>query len=350
MSLPRFRSFDVRELESIAPLFREERCGIYILEFSNGDRYVGQAKDVTRRFAQHRHGGNHHPSWPDIIRLEFSAVPECDLDVVEKMTIQIQRAHGHRLRNKTWNFDFSGPSVLDEWLPPIRQVHWASGDVAIDRSAIEQAASRKAGPIPRLFTTKHGLAPWAFNTGDETWTVADSVTADCASIIEILPNPVELEGEYWTLSDYPNTSGGRFATLITGSLELIYFPRVLEDLDSKRCSIKTPCAHLNLPPGSLFTDGGDWNPELPDETFSWFIDAGRAKYPMTQVDQLVVPIGFVKPLVQIDYLRNAVRQISLTLMRKGPSSMFRRWHCRELARRTYELIAEGTHLTSESYM
>ena len=38
MIVPRFRSYDVRELESVAPLFREERCGIYILEFSNGDR------------------------------------------------------------------------------------------------------------------------------------------------------------------------------------------------------------------------------------------------------------------------------------------------------------------------
>lgn len=70
MIVPRFRSYDVRELESVAPLFREERCGIYILEFSNGDRYVGQAKDVTRRFAQHRHGGKHHPPWPDIVSLE----------------------------------------------------------------------------------------------------------------------------------------------------------------------------------------------------------------------------------------------------------------------------------------
>ncbi|WP_269815699.1 hypothetical protein [Schaalia cardiffensis] len=41
MIVPRFRSYDVRELESVTPLFREERCGIYIFEFSNGDRYVG---------------------------------------------------------------------------------------------------------------------------------------------------------------------------------------------------------------------------------------------------------------------------------------------------------------------
>lgn len=73
MSLPRFHFFDVRELESIAPLFREERCGIYILE--------------------------------------FSAIQECDLDKVEKTTIQRQRALGHRLRNKTWNFDFAGSSI-----------------------------------------------------------------------------------------------------------------------------------------------------------------------------------------------------------------------------------------------
>lgn len=225
MIVPRFRSYDVRELESVAPLFREERCGIYILEFSNGDRYVGQAKDVTRRFAQHRHGGKHHPSWPDIVSLEFSAVPDRDLNEAEKATIQRQRTLGHRLRNKTWNFDFAGPSVFDDWLSPVRQSHWACGSATVDRRAIEQAASREAGAVPRLFTRKPGLAPWAFNE-DATWTVADSVVADCASVIEILPNPVELEGEYWTLSDYPTTAGGRFATLNAGSLELVFFPEL----------------------------------------------------------------------------------------------------------------------------
>jgi hypothetical protein len=29
------------------------RCGVYVLDFRNGDFYVGQATDVVRRHAQH---------------------------------------------------------------------------------------------------------------------------------------------------------------------------------------------------------------------------------------------------------------------------------------------------------
>jgi hypothetical protein len=40
---------------SIAYLFKpQKRCGIYVLGFSNSEFYVGQALDVTRRYAQHR--------------------------------------------------------------------------------------------------------------------------------------------------------------------------------------------------------------------------------------------------------------------------------------------------------
>jgi hypothetical protein len=40
---------------SIADLFKpHERCGIYVLHFTNGEFYAGQAVDVTRRYVQHR--------------------------------------------------------------------------------------------------------------------------------------------------------------------------------------------------------------------------------------------------------------------------------------------------------
>jgi hypothetical protein len=40
---------------SIADSFKpRRRCGIYVLRFSNEEFYVGQAVDVTIRYAQHR--------------------------------------------------------------------------------------------------------------------------------------------------------------------------------------------------------------------------------------------------------------------------------------------------------
>ena len=47
---------DVRGRRSIADLLPKsrDRCGIYLLAFSDGTFYIGQALDVVRRFSQHR--------------------------------------------------------------------------------------------------------------------------------------------------------------------------------------------------------------------------------------------------------------------------------------------------------
>jgi hypothetical protein len=51
-----YERLPVTGLYSIAHLLpkSKRRCGIYVLSFRNGDRYVGQALDVVVRFAAHR--------------------------------------------------------------------------------------------------------------------------------------------------------------------------------------------------------------------------------------------------------------------------------------------------------
>jgi len=54
---------------SIADLFPPgKRCGLYILHFTNGEIYAGQALDVTRRYVQHRKVHS------DIERISFTAI------------------------------------------------------------------------------------------------------------------------------------------------------------------------------------------------------------------------------------------------------------------------------------
>lgn len=336
-----FRVYDVHEIDSIAPIFRTGRCGVYILEFKNGDRYVGQALDVVRRFAQHVHGGKHHDPWPDIVSLQFLEVEAERLSEIEKKTISAQRAQGFRLRNKTWNFDFAGASVLDEWIPPVQQHHWATGGTSFNPSDFASASRREAGGQPRLFSEKRALRPWAFNDASLSFRVADAVLSDISIVLETVPNAVELEGEYWTLSDYPNTARGRFATLNAGGLEFIYFPRIDEENPFIPNGVRTPCSYLNLLPGSLITDDGEWSPHVPDAFFSLIVDAGRSEYPMTTVDQVVVPIGLLWQIMELDYIRKAAQKTALTFMRKGPSSLFKRSHSRELARLAYAEVANA---------
>lgn len=72
----RFTRYMLNGLTSVSPLFNNTACGIYILEFANGDRYVGQAKDFRRRFTQHVHGSKHHEPWKDVVAVQFRHVPE----------------------------------------------------------------------------------------------------------------------------------------------------------------------------------------------------------------------------------------------------------------------------------
>lgn len=87
---------DVRERASIADLFRpNERCGIYVLSFANGEAYAGQAVDVTRRYVQHR------KVHPDIEAMAFQTVTVDGLD--QKGPCMFSRYHCFNLADRFYD-------------------------------------------------------------------------------------------------------------------------------------------------------------------------------------------------------------------------------------------------------
>jgi hypothetical protein len=72
------------------------RCGIYVLRFSNEEFYVGEAVDVTRRYAQHR------KTHADIEQIAFKQVPRGKLDEGERSLIWRLKRQGWPLRNVTF--------------------------------------------------------------------------------------------------------------------------------------------------------------------------------------------------------------------------------------------------------
>lgn len=73
----RFKRYELGELNSIASLVKPKSCGIYILEFANGDKYVGQSVNQTQRFASHAHGSSHHEGWgEEIVAYSFLKTPQ----------------------------------------------------------------------------------------------------------------------------------------------------------------------------------------------------------------------------------------------------------------------------------
>ena len=334
-----FDRFDVSDRSSFAPFAQGRSSGIYIFEFTNGQFYVGQTQNFARRFPAHIRGSSHHPAWSDITRLMIMDAEPEDLDELEKYFIRKYKENGHSLRNKVFNFGFEGPSALDTEVPIIDQEHWANGVSDYDITDIRKAADRPVEGHTKLHRSPEGKLPWlAQVTDDETWpTVADAVCADAGEVIaRAIPEAVEFESIYWTLSDYPSTVGGRLATLNVGVVEVLYIPKApvqLTRIDGTPADVHLSC--LNMTPGTLTENGvihEQWiqNPPVVPS----FMDS--PSYRVGPVDRLAVPTGMIGQALDRPEILQGVRKFCLDLMRSNQSGIFRRWHSRELARRAYE--------------
>lgn len=118
---------------SIADLVKpRKRCGIYILHFQDGELYAGQAKDVTRRYAQHRE------NYRDISHLSFRSVPEKELDKVERAVV-LELRGTQRIRNVMLNVLPETNCDLDTVFPPNQQQRWLAENDYIPPISPERA-------------------------------------------------------------------------------------------------------------------------------------------------------------------------------------------------------------------
>ncbi|MGH7861619.1 MAG: hypothetical protein ACREOS_05195, partial [Candidatus Dormibacteraceae bacterium] len=111
----------------MADLFqRSQRCGIYVLSFSNGEAYAGQAVDVTRRYVQHCkvHG--------DIEAMTFKAVRQDNLNQEERAVIRKLESDGIKLRNVVFVSVPSGPSDFDLIMSIEDQSRWLTDIAYVD--------------------------------------------------------------------------------------------------------------------------------------------------------------------------------------------------------------------------
>lgn len=89
------QSWDVEGVTSLASVVAQgERCGIYLLAFTTGEWYVGQAVDVARRFLDHR------DTHSDIAPVFFKPVAPEHLDQEELRLIGlVETTWGWQVRN-----------------------------------------------------------------------------------------------------------------------------------------------------------------------------------------------------------------------------------------------------------
>ena len=110
----------------------DESSGIYFLTRvdENGIKYayVGQAKHLLTRLAQHLVGyqhidlslkkhGLHSPDNPHGWKVGFLHYPESKLDEMEQVYIRSYAQNGHQMRNKTSGSQGKGKTQIDEYRP-----------------------------------------------------------------------------------------------------------------------------------------------------------------------------------------------------------------------------------------
>ena len=317
----KYLRFNVSQLKSISALIPERRRGIYVLQFFNGEFYVGQAQNVVTRFAQHRHGHtNHHEAWDDIEKLWFMPVPQdLDLTRIENSEIRRFRESGKPLRNRALNLGHNQPSTLDKAIPVEEQHSWVLGDGPYDLCGIKE----------KLPSLGNESSKFLKQVPDE---FRDLILADLVfALTNLVPEAIKLEGQYWTISDYPSTAGGRWATLITGTLELLFFPR--REASGLSC-LNTPVgtfSHSRLL--SLLTP---WK----RNTREFFVD--QINYNSTSADQVVFNSGDLKTICQkYPKILQGARTFALQAMRQSSSGRFVRWHSQALTRDIYQFALEN---------
>ena len=140
---------------------------------------------------------------------------------------------------------------------------------------------------------------------------------------ELVPSAVELEGKYWTLTDCPSTSGGRWATLSTGFIELLFFLRTCEIPDQKATKLESVegVGWLNTVPGTILQGKttGFWAFEY-ESSYRGFLDAwaSTATYPSANSDAINYAVGDLEQFCnQYPEVLEGARKFALAAMRQN---------------------------------
>lgn len=119
--------FYTQNRKSIVDLFvQNNRCGIYILHFANGEYYVGQTVNIVQRFAQHK------VKYTDINYLSFREVTKTKLTEIEREIVHQFELLNKRLRNISIVSIVNGETDLDLIVSIEDQAKWLNYELPLD--------------------------------------------------------------------------------------------------------------------------------------------------------------------------------------------------------------------------
>ena len=314
---------DVSGRLSVADLYRrsKSRCGIYLFVFADNLCYIGKAKDVVRRFAQHRK--NHS----DIIRMSFQPVPIEKLDNIEQTLIHQSENMGLKLTNKAHVSHIMGETDLDYMLSPAEQELWLENPNTIFTIDNPVNDVNQRIRYQRNFL-KFQLYP-QFNTVVE---LLKTYVQYC------VPVPARTVYSFWSLSCLPSTNAAsfpRYAVMNINAMETFVIGYEKPVKDSFFCFINISKSVFNK-----------YYPRQKNFYFKYpFASIRESGYKTAGADQLQIQVR--SPTQAARILKNraileGARLMNLRLMRKG-ASLQSKHHCFDLSDQV--LLANHTNLS-----
>lgn len=271
-------------------------CGIYTLDFENGERYVGQTIDLVSRISSHRR------RWDDIVAVSFVECGPEDLNGLERAMIA-DAERQHKVRNRAFTKMPGGPSELDFVVDVQQQAEWLNGvQPAYPLDERTRAAERRQRTRKKFVElSEHPDYP-------ET---LDDLTAYVNAVI---PWPSVTGGLYWGVSAVPGTGRTadrrRLFTVNAHNVELLFmlhFPK------------------LGISESYLNVDS-----KVLERKDCRDLDIERTNYrSYKDATSIFVPLGAMAELLERKSILVAARQMALGLMRRGPSN-FAKFHSDDL--------------------
>lgn len=298
---------NVRGRMSIADLFKSgQRCGIYVLHFANGEYYVGQALDITRRYVQHC------KTHQDIEMIAFKRVVRKRLTDEERSIIGFVERGGWPLRNITFSSIPKGDTDFDLVMPPEDQERWLN-----DLRWIDDGGSRLIDPgLRRKYSMKFGRFVSMPHAND---------VIDVLRMYIQLGVPAIRRGEvsFWACSCLAGTS--LYARVNVNWQEVLYASASRGVLGFTIYLARSPLERSFGPSMRSLLQ------RYPDiEHTNLYHDPGGSDQ-----TSFAVPASTMQAFIRDPQILPAIRLLNMRLMKKGPCT-YGRYHCLDLADRLIE--------------
>lgn len=299
---------------SLADSFtKNNRCGIYILHFENGEYYAGLAIDVVRRYAQHRK--NHL----DIDYVSFKEIAKPALDLVETETIAKLERVNKTLRNISKVSIIHGETDFDLLISIEKQEQWLN-----KKSPIENLSSARFNyPELRNRYTKKFEKFKKLPLSEK----ASEIYREY--VLQTIPFPRETEYSFWSVSCMP--APGK--TLLNHNIFWQQTFYIYENDFTFKKNGKTHKEHgldvsIWVSKSRLFEN---YTIKQLKEKYYW-LALGKIVYPTGGQDQQQI---IIRDEEFFDFLADpnilaSIKEFNLRLMRKG-GCIYNRYHCFDLA-------------------